>query len=340
MPFLLDTLFKIAVSAPHHVSLVLQIGLIAKSEHRLDEFVDVLKQQNDPRKRFRIPSDAVLKGYLDGYDDEHKSVFTKIKYANVPAWDTPHLMVQSAGKLAPQIDVDLVAMTHVFNGQRHCKLGKEDWFKQVRVATAIEHLCHDVPDSRAFVLSAMHPNAPKIIDEACNTKKGLLVVIGHMAFSNPRNVLFNEFVDDVAIVGKGETDAYIQINLFDPAATLFACIKALLQQRRLLLAPDGPVGKKTSAITVLGKNHPIGGGAALMAFETKTPVIWFHVSCEDGVFVPNFTEGPIAEKGETFSDFEKRFLAFYQDCVDAYFQSDPQNIFFRRNWSKVFATMA
>jgi lauroyl/myristoyl acyltransferase len=128
----------------------------------------------------------------------------------------------------------------------------------------------------------------------------------------------------------------IPVNV-DTRASLFAGLKALLAKKILLLAPDGKQGSQNVTISVLGKETSMGHGAAFMAYESKCDIFWLAMTSDGNHFIPEMVAGPRRADAESFSDFQMRFVRFYEKMLNDSFSGDPGNLVPAPRWAKVFA---
>jgi hypothetical protein len=106
------------------------------------------------------------------------------------------------------------------------------------------------------------------------------------------------------------------------------------------MASDGPDGKITGTLNVLGATSPAGEGAAYLAYATNCETGWYTVLRAGDKFTPVIEPGLRKNKGESFPEFKDRFQRFYSAKIEEIFTGDPNNIVLRPGWSRVFYARA
>jgi lauroyl/myristoyl acyltransferase len=118
----------------------------------------------------------------------------------------------------------------------------------------------------------------------------------------------------------------------DPAAALFNALRALQEGKSVIMSPDGPYGKHSCAMHVLGRTAEMADGAAFLAYEAKCETAWFTVVRDDSGFRPDIQVGPRREDGERYKQFQQRLCDFYGERIAALYSGDPRNIALSRRW--------
>ena len=119
---------------------------------------------------------------------------------------------------------------------------------------------------------------------------------------------------------------------FDPGAAVFAALKGLLTGQNVFLAPDGPFGRSTGSISVLGAQCTVADGAAFLAFEAKARVACIRFAFDGRCFSPVLESGPRREGGETFDEYRGRLYSFYQDQITLALTGVPSDLALSKGW--------
>jgi hypothetical protein len=108
----------------------------------------------------------------------------------------------------------------------------------------------------------------------------------------------------------------------------FRAMKALMQKRALLIAPDGPYADDSTSeeIRVFGIPTRVSFSAALFAYEAQCDLGWCSLINENERLVPSYAPGPTRKSGETFARFKDRWLSFYSARLEEAFSSNPKNL--------------
>ena len=163
--------------------------------------------------------------------------------------------------------------------------------------------------------------------------------------------LFDEFFDDGVVIRRGgmavtppKDDqgrrAAVHVSgMNNPGEALFVAMRALLEGKQVLMAPDGPFGRQKASIKVLGADCPVGQGAAFLAFETRCNTAWFTIVRNDRGFAPLVVPGPKREERETFEAYQDRLHRFYGDMIVSAFTGEPRNLTLSGRWIQYFRSM-
>jgi hypothetical protein len=118
---------------------------------------------------------------------------------------------------------------------------------------------------------------------------------------------------------------------------LFESLRVLQRGGVTLMAPDGPVGKQSLSLHVLGRTFPMGDGAAFLAYTANCNTAWYVTERQGDRFVPIIELGPKRQPGESFEEFKIRLNRFYADKIEAVATGDPRNIVFNRSWQQALS---
>jgi hypothetical protein len=277
-------------------------------------------------------------------DQELREVLKHLKFGGIDNFERPNELFSNARILASRITLSKEMSNHLFANSRAKGASRADWENSVKTAFAIQHLIVDGGISEAAQNELVDEQAKQTVLEQLDQSKGALVLLCHAGFSTVRFSFLKDHINNIIYMastasrpqsGRGAPDR-ISVNL-DARAGLFAGLKALLQKKVVLLAPDGKQGAQKSSISVLGKKTPIGEGAAFLAYESKCDTFWFAMKRSDERFIPVMMRGPSRLKAEKFPEFQDRFVQFYEDMLNDFFSGDPRNLMLTPRWARVFS---
>ncbi|HEY1960779.1 MAG TPA: hypothetical protein VGG69_00050 [Rhizomicrobium sp.] len=161
-----------------------------------------------------------------------------------------------------------------------------------------------------------------------------LVLGFHGGFGYARRKLFARLFPDSVIIG-----ATGKHTATDGAHALFAAREALLQNRLVLIAPDGRFGKESGTISILGAQLPVTDGPPFLAHISRCSVTWLALLRTQDGFTLETMAGPRHEEGEAFAGYRDRFYRFYTERLEEAFTSDPANLSLTINWKLIFSAM-
>jgi hypothetical protein len=242
---------------------------------------------------------------------------------------------EDAKQLASAIPIAEPVLAFLFAKTRCCAMSLAHWEQQVRLATAF-----DVNMTR-FGSTALIKDIEKQIDRTVKagvirelTAAPTLAIGFHGGYSVPRRKLFARLLPQGVVLGaSGKYAAH------DGAFALFAAREALLENRPVLMAPDGRFGKESGTIAVLGAHLPVTDGAPFLAHATGCKVKWFALTWSGIGFTLQTIPGPQRQDGERFSDYRRRFYDFYAERLEEAFTGDPMNLPLIQNWRLTFGAM-
>jgi len=135
------------------------------------------------------------------------------------------------------------------------------------------------------------------------------------------DVLQNSLIVEVKSRGK-----FRSVNAKKSGAALFAALRVLREGGSVYLTPEGPFGKRTGKIEVLGASLSVSDGAAFLAYETGCETGWYVMRRDGQKLVPVIEPGPSRDPGDTYADFRSRLFQFYRDRIEEQLTGDPRNL--------------
>ena len=112
----------------------------------------------------------------------------------------------------------------------------------------------------------------------------------------------------------------------------FAAIKALMKNRALLIAADGPPGGQASEVAVFDAVARFADGTPRIAYEAGARTSWLTVLRDGEHFKPVIEFGPRRKGKESFEDFRGRWLTFFAARIEDLLSGDPANLALRHQW--------
>jgi hypothetical protein len=286
-----------------------------------------------------------------GLGDRRLPALFKIKYRG---WnDDPSLgIAERVEALALRCETQAAILDEVI--RRAQPLDLPSWQHEMRIDQAYGHVFRDAniagslmkrlegdadPFLAAFYGSLTHGLVEALADldesrrrfAGLDLSRGLVLVTAHDLFSRIEVALADHVMPD--------SYAIHMKDLADPAGqrnAAFRALKTVTAGKAILLAPDGQQAAASAGaeIEVLGKRFDISVGAALIAYEGRSPTAFYRATRTGRRFVPTFVAGPSRENGESFAQFRTRWLAFYAAEREKALLASPGDLaFFLRNQS-------
>jgi hypothetical protein len=242
-------------------------------------------------------------------------------------------ILNRAEQIADSVTIEAALFDFLYRRSRWQPMQRSEWERCVKVACAIDRLLttefRRLPRGK---LANLFDDKSKRDFEAFLSAKGRLLLTFHGAFVLVARRLFIDIDKQRSDFGRGGN-----INSRrDHRGALFSALRALQDGQSLVISPDGPDGKLSGVLNVLGTQSPAGEGAAFLAAASGCKTAWYTVGREGDRFVPVFAEGPTRTKDETPQQFGDRLHRFYSEKIEEMFTGDPRNIVLRRRWSRLF----
>jgi len=267
-------------------------------------------------------------------------------------WDqsSPEKLAESVDALADRCEIPQYLAQFLYDRRAGRDLDFPGWLHDVRSAQVIGHFFRDALLAASLVRNADERDRPflkqfhkraalasnvdmaraKLFFDGLDTSRGLVLCTFHGAFSVVLKNLFRRLMPDHYSLGGDQAVRNGQ------RAAAFRAVKALMQKKAVLIAPDGPhFGEAAGAeIRVFGQPFRISVGAALIAYEADSDTCWCNMVREHEQLALVYVPGPRRSPGETFKQFRERWLVFYTAQIEATLSSDPKNLELRSaKWS-------
>lgn len=256
----------------------------------------------------------------------------KKRTADAQAIVTDQLFAQ-AEKIGAKIAIDETTLDFLYRHSRWSPSSRKEWEKSIRTACSVDRIVRDV---RGYLPDSLIEGEADAFNRL-KSDTGTLLLTFHGAFVLVARRLFSKNLERgrAHVFGRGGS-----ITTRDVRGALFAALRSLQDGGVLLMASDGPDGKITGTLNVLGAAAPAGEGAAYLAYATNCNTGWYTVVRRGDKFVPVVEPGPKKNTGESFGDFKERLHGFYAGKIEEIFTGDPGSMVLRPGWSRVFHARA
>ena len=335
----IDFLLSPRSPAFSQLALAGRVGLLTRKARRFRDFkakIDELVTSRTSQVRFGQYElgRSLLK--RAGGDQKLARLLCELKFAGIADAKRPDRLFANARVLAPQIELDPRGIDHLFAHSRARSDSRAAWEGEIRTAYAAQHLLVNSHFPPAAQLALIDPDARYEALRRMNSPRGALVLVCHAGFSAVRINFIDREVENCVYMASSDKDPKrIPVHL-DSRSALFAGLKALMQKKVLLLAPDGKQGALNARITVLGREFLIGDGAAFLAYESRCDTLWYSMHRTEDRFVPYVVPGPVREGRESFPEYRTRLIAFYEKMLNDFFSGDPRNLVLTPRWLTTF----
>jgi hypothetical protein len=313
-----------------------RVGVLAKSVGRYDDFVAWASAiaASAPSVRF-TPLEYLHEVNRTG-DREIRKALLHVKYAGLDRPSDPQLLFSNASQMAKRMHTEGHAFNYLFSKRRATSLSWTQWEQKVLTAFAVDMITREVRLSSVEQCDLIQSEAGREVIEQMRQDRGVVLLMCHGGFLSYCFSLINRaFKDTVYISGKADGARYASASE-DRRAALFSGMRALMDKRVVLIAPDGKLGTKSDEMSIAGKPRSFGEGAAFLAYETRSATYWFGMQRKDEGFRPILLPGPVREPSETYADYRSRLKDFYAERLNDHFCGDPDNLVFLRGWFNVF----
>lgn len=242
-------------------------------------------------------------------------------------------ILRRAEQIADSISIEARLLDFLYQRSRWQPMPRPEWERWVKVACAVDRLLttefRRLPRAK---LANLLDDKSRHEFETFLSAKGRLLLTFHGAFVLIARRIFIDRDKQRSDFGRGGN-----INSRrDHRGALFAALRALQDGQSVVISPDGPDGKLSGVLNLLGTQSPAGEGAAFLAAASGCKTAWYTVCRTGDTFVPVFEEGPTRAKDESAKQFSDRLYQFYAAKIEENFTGDPRNIVLRRRWTRLF----
>ena len=247
-----------------------------------------------------------------------------------------------AEEMAKTFKIDPKVLDFLFAHRRDRAMPRDIWEKEVRIAYCAEQLLPQLP--RYTFETLVDPDARSVATETLRVSGGMVLLVFHGSFLQTSRKMFPLIYpagmgEGILVAGEGRLrskDGVLRAGA-DPRKALFVALKAVLGGEIVYIGPDGPTGRQSGTLNVLGVHRSAGEGAAFLAHSCKCATGWYAVRRVGNRLVPVIEPGPRAIDGESFGEFQDRLYKFYVEKIEEVLTGDPHNIAVRGRWAQVFA---
>ncbi len=243
---------------------------------------------------------------------------------------------------ADNIELDLPAFRRLFSVRRDRSLDWEDWSQRVRWGYSFETLVSDFVNLRTLFVDLLPDSELEVVRRRLSCETACVFLTSHSGLLSLRLHLCQVLAPGALfIIASNELPSHVTAELnsrwialhkdgSNAKEVLHAAIKELISGRSVWIAPDGCFAEKLEAVEVMGRKYEIGVGAALMAFESESPIVWVDVQKMGAKFVPSLVFGPRRMAGERYLNYKDRFLSFYGEMLDSQMTGNPETMVLNR----------
>jgi len=245
---------------------------------------------------------------------------------------------------ANRFEIPETYANRLYSYRSNVSLTFHPWLKELRKEEALGHLLYDLPAAmdlqktareqdlsflQRFLLSVRQREIVRVEEwqrffRTLDTRTGLFLSIFHGNYSGVVGHLFSRFLPEHYCVRfAGGWHGGVEHGRRGAALRM---MKTLLQQKVVLLAPDGGQRTTSSTIRVFDVSKPISPVGAAIAFDAGSDTGWCGVRREDGRLLPYLVPGPRPLAQETCEAFIGRWCTFYAAQIEAALSSSPDNL--------------
>jgi hypothetical protein len=242
-------------------------------------------------------------------------------------------LFENAVRISARVALPSSVLDVLYRNRRDTDVARDAWEREIRIACALDLLTRDFFKGRGLgnLSQFMDQQAVHEAQAKLHPSGGTLFLTFHGGFVVMARKLFSTLFHDGISIQNHRSSLNLSAKL-DPAAALFNALRALQEKKSVIMSPDGPYGKHSCAMHVLGRRAEMADGAAFLAYEAKCDTAWFTVVRDDNGFLPDIQLGPRREDGERYGQFQQRLCDFYGERIDALYSGDPRNIALSKRW--------
>jgi hypothetical protein len=240
---------------------------------------------------------------------------------------TEELLFEHGRRIADRMRIGRRILDRLYARSGWRSLSRSAWEAEVKCGNAIDMLLRNII-IRSPTLKFESLVDREATDEAFSRlapQKGTLLMTFHGTFVPITRRLFQSKTTTLArqdVVAEGGRSA------------LFGAFRTLQDGNNLLMAPDGPFGRKSECSSVFDRPIALGEGAAFLAYSTNCNTAWYAAVIGERGFKADIELGPTRDTGEKFDDYRDRLYRFYAAQIQKVFSGDPRNLVLRQKWKK------
>jgi hypothetical protein len=246
-------------------------------------------------------------------------------------------LYDNAAIAADRLPYRTYVLDHIYACSRWPLMPRADWEREVRLSRALDCIFtefHRHAPSEA-VSALVDQKSAKDVAAQLSSEAGALILLFHGGYATLTLRILTDLRKDALLVRKGGIGNFSSKG--DARGVLFAALRAIGDGKKVGLAPDGPLGKPSVCINVLGINYHIPEGAAFIAHQSQCSTMWFTLNRDERGFVPVLKFAPRVEPGEPYREFRERLHLFYAKEIELSFTGDPRSICIAGRWAAQFA---
>lgn len=341
---LVDALLSPQIPSFTYLSVARRTGELARSAGRFDDFQrrvqSVIASGGTPHFG---PFAFIRKSTGFRRDPQLYRLLLKLKYNGIDDYERPDRLFASAETLASRVILGQRMLEWLYQHRRDRTQSQPAWEQSIKTAYALQHLIRDAKITEADQMGLVDAAAGNTVLARLNPTRGTLLLLFHVGFSTVSINFLKRHIEGIVLMAsgdgaedRGEQEQDRLVADKDPRVALFAAMKALLKNRVVIVSPDGGQGTQRTEISVLGEPAFVAEGAALLAYEAKCDTFWFSMNRGEDRFVPTLIAGPCRLGAESFPEFQRRLVGFYEKMLNDAFAGDPRNLPLRFPWLSYF----
>ena len=248
-------------------------------------------------------------------------------YVGIDGLDNPDLLLGNAERVADR-RLDDPVLDYLYERAREPRPSRQVWIREALVSSSFEFILEDffTRNSPYRVRDLFDPAARAEAARRLSSPRGMLALTFHGGYGALSPHLFADVLQNSLIVEVKSRGKFRSVNAKKSGAALFAALRVLREGGSVYLTPEGPFGKRTGKIEVLGASLSVSDGAAFLAYETGCETGWYVMRRDGQKLVPVIEPGPSRDPGDTYADFRSRLFQFYRDRIEEQLTGDPRNL--------------
>lgn len=242
-----------------------------------------------------------------------------------------------------------------FAQSRHQDIGRDAWDRQISAACLVDHYVTDsllmaghdsllrhFPGGRMEVLDSLFdatlwgPAYDRIQANA-----PILFSITHGSFFKAIVASYGQFVPNGIKVVRGEkgegNDRNIRGSSMEAAMLM---VRAMEDGRVVLIASDGPVHQRSTAVSVFGAEFQVAHGTAFVVHETSCATGFLAAERIGDRLAPIWRDGPRREEGERLKAYTARWIEFFVGQIEDILRGPPGSLPLRGPWVSALGSAA
>jgi hypothetical protein len=255
-----------------------------------------------------------------------------------PFAESSALLRREADKIASSMDLSRAALDYLYQNSR-VQWERGEWESAVRKACAVNLAMASLRrtlDWESLMDAEATAQTFAKLESARSNTKGTLILTCHGGYHVAANGLFRKRFPGRAVISPSGLLSRESGNLDNLGDSMFGALRLLQAGGILIMAPDGPRGRKSAPRKIFGQVVLGPDGASLLAHAAQAVTVWYNVARTGDRFAPTIAIGPTVMAGESEKQFSQRLNNFYSNKLEELFSGDPRNITLSPAWVRHF----